>query len=156
MDIRSGAAYPAGKLSNFAANPFTLDGVRCAGMEGFLQSLKFADPVRQAAVCALAGKAANAAGAKEEWRHAQTLHWRGRPLARESAAYQRLLDRAFAAMAAENEDFRAALLATGDAVLTHEIGKTDPRDTVLTRDEMCDRLHRLRADLKKAREPAKG
>jgi predicted NAD-dependent protein-ADP-ribosyltransferase YbiA (DUF1768 family) len=153
-DIRSGAPYPAGALSNFAANPFTLDGVHCAGMEGFLQSLKFADPARQAEVCALAGHVANAAGANEDWRPAQTLHWCGQPLAREGAEYQELLDRAFAAMAAQNAGFCAALLATGDAVLTHDIGKTDPPDTVLTQSEMCDRLHRLRAALKKAAEPA--
>lgn len=147
LDIRSGAPDPAGRLSNFADHPFALDGVQCAGMEGFLQSLKFPDPAEQARICALAGAAANAAGQRQEWRHSQTLYWRGRSLAREDAAYQELLDRAFAALAAANEAFRAALLATGDAVLTHEVGKTDPRDTVLTRTEMLSRLEDLRRRL---------
>lgn len=41
MDIKSGCGYPASALSNFAPHPFVLDGVYCASMEGFLQSLKF-------------------------------------------------------------------------------------------------------------------
>ena len=147
LDIRSGAPDPAGRLSNFAANPFALDDVRCAGMEGFLQSLKFADAAEQERICALDGAAANAAGQRREWRHSQTLYWRGRPLSRGGATYQELLDRAFAALAAASEPFRAALLATGDAALTHDIGKTDPRDTVLTRAEMLSRLEDLRRRL---------
>jgi hypothetical protein len=147
MDIRSGAPYPAGALSNFVANGFALDGVACAGMEGFLQSLKFPDPEMQARICAMDGERANAAGAGQDWHAAQTLYWRGRAIVRDSAAYQALLDRAFEAMAEGNPGFRAALRATGDAVLTHEVGKSDPRATVLTRSELCDRLHRIRRRL---------
>ena len=40
MDISSGNGYPAGSLSNFAPHGFIIDGVECASMEGFLQSLK--------------------------------------------------------------------------------------------------------------------
>ena len=147
MDIRSGAPYPAGALSNFAANGFELDGVGCAGMEGFLQGLKFPDPAMQERICAMPSDRANAAGAAHDWHAAQTLYWRGRAIVRDSAAYQELLDRAFDAMAEGNPGFRAALLATGDAVLTHAVGKSDPRATVLTQSEMCDRLHRIRRRL---------
>lgn len=38
MDIRSGKDYPSSALSNFAPHPFEIDGVKCASMEGFLQS----------------------------------------------------------------------------------------------------------------------
>ena len=41
MDIGSRNSYPAGKLSNFTAFAFEIDGIKCASMEGFLQSLKF-------------------------------------------------------------------------------------------------------------------
>ena len=41
MDIGSGNGYPSSALSNFAPHEFELDGVKCASMEGFLQSLKF-------------------------------------------------------------------------------------------------------------------
>lgn len=37
-----------------------------------------------------------------------------------------------------------ALRASGNSVLTHSIGKTDPRKTVLTAKEFCSRLTELR------------
>lgn len=39
MDINSNGDYPANKLSNFAFNPFVLDGVECNSMEGFCKVL---------------------------------------------------------------------------------------------------------------------
>ncbi len=53
MDISSKGKGPARRLSNFAANAFVLDGVACASMEGFLQSLKFENPDTQVEVCKL-------------------------------------------------------------------------------------------------------
>lgn len=47
MDISSGAGYPASSLSNFAPHEFIIDDVKCASMEGFLQSLKFQNPDMQ-------------------------------------------------------------------------------------------------------------
>ncbi len=41
IDIHSKGAYPSDALSNFAAYEFMVDGIPCASMEGFLQSLKF-------------------------------------------------------------------------------------------------------------------
>ena len=55
IEIRAKAPFPAGALSNFAVHAFTLDGVKIKSMEGFLQSLKFADIVEQADICLLAG-----------------------------------------------------------------------------------------------------
>ena len=43
FDIKAKAPFPAGALSNFALHSFTIDGVHCASMEGFLQSLKIQD-----------------------------------------------------------------------------------------------------------------
>ena len=51
MDIGSSRSYPAGTLSNFSPHPFVLDGVHCASMEGFLQSIKFKSPEMQEQVC---------------------------------------------------------------------------------------------------------
>lgn len=47
MDIGSGNGYPSAALSNFAPHPFTIDGIQCNSMEGFLQSLKFKDEEMQ-------------------------------------------------------------------------------------------------------------
>ena len=53
MDIGSGNGFPCDALSNFAPHPFVIDGVECASMEGFLQSLKFSNPDIQKEVCKL-------------------------------------------------------------------------------------------------------
>lgn len=39
MDIGSGTGFPTSNLSNFAPHAFTIDGVECASMEGFLPSV---------------------------------------------------------------------------------------------------------------------
>lgn len=123
MDISSGSGFPSATLSNFAPHPFVIDGVECNSMEGFLQSLKFSNPEIQKEVCKLVGKAAKFKGKKKKWWRTQTLWWQGVEIARSSEEYQILLDRAFDALA-QNSGFRAALLATGNSVLTHSIGKT--------------------------------
>jgi predicted NAD-dependent protein-ADP-ribosyltransferase YbiA (DUF1768 family) len=65
MDIGSGTGYPSAALSNFAPHSFVIDGVECASMEGFLQSLKFSSPEMQKEVCKLVGKAAKFKGEKK-------------------------------------------------------------------------------------------
>ena len=148
MDIGSGSGFPSGTLSNFAPHPFVIDGVECNSMEGFLQSLKFSNPEMQKEVCKLVGKAAKFKGKKKKWWRTQTLWWQGVEIARSSQEYQDLLDRAFNALA-QNSGFRAALLATGNSVLTHSIGKNKITETVLTRQEFCSRLMKIRERLRK-------
>jgi predicted NAD-dependent protein-ADP-ribosyltransferase YbiA (DUF1768 family) len=148
MDIGSGSGFPSATLSNFAPHPFVIDGVECNSMEGFLQSLKFSNPEMQKEVCKLVGKAAKFKGKKKKWWRTQTLHWQGTEIPRNSQEYQDLLDRAFEALA-QNSGFRAALLATGNSVLTHSIGKTKITETVLTRQEFCSRLMKIREELRK-------
>ena len=146
MDIKSGQGYPAGTLSNFTPHPFIIDGISCASMEGFLQSLKFKDVEMQKFVCTLSGRIAKARGAKKNWKRTQTLYWKGKEIKRDSEEYQVLLDRAFEALAT-NESFKKALLATQSATLTHSVGRTKISETVLTVSEFCGRLMRLRTHL---------
>ena len=147
MDIGSDKGYPSAALSNFAPHPFVIDGVECASMEGFLQSLKFSNPEMQKEVCKLVGKAAKFKGKKKKWFRTQTLFWQGKEMKRDSQEYQDLLDRAYEALS-QNEGFKRALLATGDATLTHSIGKQKITETVLTTREFCSRLTKLRQKLK--------
>ena len=149
MDIGSGKPYPAAALSDFAPHPFVLDRVPIASMEGFLQSLKFSNPEMQRYVCSLVGCAAKAKGRGKNWQRTGKLHWNGRDVDRFSQEYQDLLDRAFEALYTTNESAKRALLASGDAVLKHSIGKKSPKETVLTQSEFCSRLSRLRERLKK-------
>lgn len=148
MDIGSGSDYPSCALSNFAPHPFTFRGVQCASMEGLLQSLKFSSPDMQKYVCTLVGKAAKFKGKKKKWWKEQTLYWDGMPIARDSVEYQNLLDEAYDSLF-QNEGFRKALLASGNAVFSHSMGKSNMRETVLTTSEFCNRLTKLRERLKK-------
>lgn len=146
MDIGSGSGYPASALSNFSPHPFVLDDVQCASMEGFLQSLKFKDPLMQENVCTLVGISAKRRGKKKKWWVDQKLYWRGEVYPRQSKEYQELLDRAFDALS-ENEGFRKALLASEKATLKHSIGKNKESETVLTVREFCSRLTKIRTRL---------
>lgn len=148
MDIGSGTGWPSAALSNFTPHPFVIDGVACASMEGFLQSLKFKEPDMQVEVCKLVGKAAKFKGKKKKWWRTQTLYWQGQEFKRDSQEYQDLLDRAFDALA-QNTGFQKALLATGKATLTHSIGKSKETETVLTKQEFCSRLTKIRDNLQK-------
>ena len=148
MDIGSGTGYPSSALSNFAPHPFEIDGVQCGSMEGFLQSLKFSNPDMQVEVCKLVGKQAKFKGKKKKWWKTQTLWWRGVELKRDSDEYQKLLDRAFYSLS-QNEGFRKALIATGNTTPTHSMGKTNKSETVLTRQEFCSRLTKIRDEILK-------
>lgn len=143
MDIGSGNSYPSNALSNFAPHPFEIDGIHCNSMEGFLQSLKFKSPEMQEAICQLVGYAAKKRGKEKNWQQTQTLYWRGVPIKRESKEYQDLLDRAFTQLY-KNSKFKNALEASGNAVLTHSIGRSNEKETVLTKSEFCSRLTKLR------------
>jgi hypothetical protein len=152
MDIHSGADYPANTLSNFAPHAFCFDGETAASMEGLLQSLKYKDDHEAQRVRWLTGvKAKNAGLAALQWQSSQTLWWKGRPMQRSSLEYQTFLDGAFHALYTQNAQAAAALRESKSAPLTHDVGHDDPTRTVLTSDEFCSRLLRLRKDLRLAR-----
>ena len=146
MDIGSGSGYPASNLSNFSPHPFIIDGVECNSMEGFLQALKYENPEMQRTICKLVGKQAKFKGKKKAWYRKQELYWQGKTIKRDSREYQELLDRAFTELS-KNKKFGKALLATGNATLTHSMGKKKITETVLTKQEFCSRLTLLRAQI---------
>lgn len=143
MDVGSSGSYPSNALSNFAAHEFEIDGVKCASMEGFLQSLKFPYPEMQKEICSYIGIKAKRAGSQRNWKQKQTLYWMGVAYPRKSKEYQQLLDRAYDALYT-NQKFKAALRAAKDAVFKHSIGKHKESETVLTVQEFCSRLNKLR------------
>ena len=143
MNIGSGNGYPESALSNFAPHPFKIDGVLCNSMEGFLQSLKFESVDMQEYVCTLVKKKKKMKGKNKKWYRTQTLFWRGKAIKRDSEEYQNLLNKAYNVIN-KNEGFRKALLATGKSVLTHSLGKSKIKETILTTAEFCKRLMYLR------------
>jgi len=148
MNIQSGSGYPASSLSNFCPYNFIVDDIQCNSMEGFLQSLKYQNIEMQEYVCTLVGKQAKFKGKKKKWWKTQTLWWKGKQIDRHSKEYQDLLDKAYYSLALNNK-FRRALLATGDANLTHSIGKRNPHETILTVNEFCGRLMNIRNKIQK-------
>ncbi len=150
IDISSEQTGPAAELSNFPMRIFTFDGLVCQSMEGLLQAFKFPHPLDQKRVCVLVGRMAKKVGRQKnlEWQSTQTLWWNGVAYEREGEEYQKLLDRAFDALA-KNVHWRIALLSTGDQLLTHSMGNADPKRTVLTEEEFCSRLMNIRARLLK-------
>lgn len=147
MDIGSKNGYPAGTLSNFSPHPFVFRGVECNSMEGLLQSFKFSNPDMQKEVCKLVGFAAKKKGSNKKWYRTQTLWWNGEEIKRDSDTYQQMLDEAYLAMFTQNDKARKALLATGNATLTHSIGRKKQNETVLTIQEFCSRLMHIRTIL---------
>lgn len=147
MDIGSNNSYPSSVLSNFTENHFTFDGIECKSMEGLLQSFKFENENAQAITCGLVGIKAKRKGQKRNkyWQAQQTLWWKGKAYARNSEAYQELLDAAFTALYEQSEKFRKALASAGqNATFTHSIGHNQHKKTVLTTQEFCSRVQRLK------------
>lgn len=147
INIHSKGDYPSCALSNFAEHEFNIDNVPCSSMEGFLQSLKFKSIKKQKQICLLSGKEAKNSTrhtlAQFRWRITHNLYWQGKRINRFSDEYQKLLDKAYEALS-ENPGFQKALQDSSSYTLTHSIGKTDVRKTVLTEYELISRLERLR------------
>lgn len=143
VDIWSTKPYPANVLSNLYPNTFEIDGVQCASMEGFLQSLKFQDINKQREICALSGKDAKDSSTTV-WQSTQTVYWQEYVIHRQSQAFITLIKRAYKALYTQNDTFRKALLSTKGKRLYHIGGVTDSYKTILTEVESCSILTELR------------
>lgn len=147
LDIKSKAPYPGNVLSNFYPNEFEIDGIKCASMEGFLQSLKTKNVEKQKKVCALYGKEAKLFFRHKwdnlRWKLTGKLYWNGMKIRRSGGLYQDLLSRAYDQLLGV-EEFAKALAITGDIPLKHSIGKHNKRKTILTEEEFISELYRLR------------
>lgn len=145
IDLKSNGKYPANVLSNFWGNTFKVDGVLCKSMEGFLQSLKHQDTIKQQQICSMKGGRAKHQGT-DVWKVNQQVYWRGKVIDRHSEEYQRLIRKSYHALFEQSENFRNALMLTRGKKLYHSIGSNNPYDTILTRDEFCTILTEIRDD----------
>jgi len=145
LDIYSSGLYPSNVLSNLAYKPFTYDGVECASIEGFLQSLKTDNITEQKRLCSLYGGNARKNGSKyNEWQQTQKLFWQGKEYKRESDEYFDLVQGAYRECFKQNKMFQKALKCTKNINLTHKAGKKDKTKTVLTEEEFINILTGLR------------
>lgn len=147
IDIGSENSDIEKKLSNFSEFHFIFDGVKCQSMEGLLQSFKFPDVEKQKRVCSLVGKKAKFKGKKKKWYLDHKLYWKEQVYDRFSFEYQELLDKAFSNLYHQNKDYKELILSTGEQLLIHSIGKNDPKHTILTEEEFCSRIDKLRKGL---------
>lgn len=144
IDIHSKGEYPANELSNFFPHEFIIDEVFCAGMEGFLQSLKFKNKEKQKSICALYGKSAKNKGKRKFlWKLTGILYWQGKKIPRNGKEYQDLLNRVYSELN-KNQRFKKALDAADGAELVHSCGKDNPKKTILTVSEFISHLENLR------------
>lgn len=148
LDIGSSNSELEKKLSNFSEFHFVFDGVQCHSMEGLLQSLKFSDPKKQSEICLLVGKKAKFKGKKKKWYLTQSLYWKGKTINRHSKEYQVLLNSIFTSLYSQNKEYRNLLMNTLNFKLTHSIGRSDKNKTILTVEEFCERLDKLRKNIK--------
>lgn len=146
LDIGIDTIYPAKELSNFSEYNFSFDNIECNSMEGLLQSFKCPDKEKQIKICLLSGTKAKFKGKKFKWYLNQKLYWQGKEYKRDSDEYQKLLDRAFEALS-DNKDFRFSLKNSFNLKLIHSIGKNQTNLTVLTNEEFCQRLMKIRKNL---------
>lgn len=131
-------------VSNLAPKEFVMDGIQFLCLEGFLQALKTNDPDLQMEICSMGGYQAKRRGSKILWQNKQTLYWQGKAYGRHTEEYQQLISRAFQTCYDQCAEFRKLLAKTGNATITHSIGKEDPTQTILTISEFVNRLMQLR------------
>lgn len=148
VTISSGMAYPGSHLSNLYPHRFTFDGIKCRSIESLLQSFKIEDRVLQLECCDLSPFEAKTHGKNFLWQEKQLLYWNGVSYKRDSAEYTELLRAAFTALST-NPRFAKALIATGDKMLIHPIGRKNKTQTILTANEFCNILEELRENLKR-------
>jgi len=118
INVTSGSPDPIRRIANFAPTPFELDGERYACVEAFWQSLRF-PLAERARIAALAGPVAKQESEKQPY--GSHVVYGGQPVAVGTWDHWQLMRRACAAKFAQNEDARAALLATGERPLVHRV-----------------------------------
>ena len=143
IDIWSTKPYPANVLSNLHPNAFEIDGIECASMEGFLQSLKQKDIQEQCEICRLSGLEAKERSTTE-WQSTQNVYWQGHVIHRQSPVFQNLILKAYKLLFQQNEAFRDALLSTKGKRLYHVHGVSDSQKTILTEHEFVTCLMTVR------------
>jgi predicted NAD-dependent protein-ADP-ribosyltransferase YbiA (DUF1768 family) len=120
LQVSSRSPEPSVRLiSNFAATPFELGGRWYQSVESFWQGLKFDDPAERRRVAGLAGPAAQKAGRTQAY--GATVTYEGRSVPVGTWQHWELMEQACRAKFAQNEEARAALLATGRRPLVHRM-----------------------------------
>lgn len=119
INITSRAPGALKLISNFAATPFTLDGLDYGSIESFWQGLKFPDESKRRELAPLSGAKAKDAGHHAP--QADTILYAGETVRVGTWEHWRLMELATVAKFEQNPRACAALLATGERPLVHEV-----------------------------------
>lgn len=139
------------KLSNLYPYRFEIDGVIVESMEGFLQSLKCKNIDNKKTLWGMHGyKCWKYGQSFNQWKDDQLVYWNGQKIDRQSDEYTKLIERAFDCLF-QNQDFKENLRLSLKDEVDHSKGKTDKKDSLLTKKEYIDNLNRLRDKLRPKR-----
>ncbi len=136
--------WRAKRLSNFSADPFVLDGIQFASVEGFIQGTKFpeSDPRRKHAFQSV-GRDAKRFGKSAERKF---VWWQGQAIPYGSQEHYCLIECAIRAKFKQNHEALKALIATKDLRFTHDLGHPESFDTSLPAKIFCDILIKIREE----------
>lgn len=148
LDIKYKNGGLSSQLSNLYPYEFVFDGYKFASMEAFLQSLKIPN-IEKEFIFDKFGYEAWSVGNKYDWYIKQELYWIIDPIDRHSKEYEILLNRAYDALFEQNIEFKSAIENSLSYKLTHNIGGTDPYQTIMTRKEFIFQLNKLQKKLGK-------
>ena len=137
------------QLGNFAPARFWIDRVYCRSAEGYIQSLKFADPDKQREVCRMVGVRAKFAGKKAGKRIARegTVFWQGESVLFGSDQHQRWIELGIEAKFRQDFDSQFDLISTGDQSLIHDTGHPESRFTSLPSSAFVTTVSQIRLNL---------
>lgn len=142
-DICAREQHPEDILSNLCGNDFCFEDVQCGCIESFLQSLKFQDEKLQRKLCNIKAEELDRYSIPD-WSDTQPLWWKGRPINCLSPEYIDFISKVYMEMFLWCHRFRDALMATEGKRLVYNSGDTDPSKKVLTDEEFCKVLTKLR------------
>jgi hypothetical protein len=143
-------------LSNLAHTPFTVDQLKFASVEAFVQSIKWPEGPKRERIQLLWGFEAQRAGNNinkqirrmlSEGQRKACVYWGGRSIEYRSGEHLSLIERAIRAKFETHSEARDCLKTTGDVPLAHEMGKKERPTTSLPAAEFCLIMNSIREEL---------
>lgn len=131
-------------LSNLFPYEFKFKGFKLNSIESFFQGIKFPDKKLQKKVFKYSGKEALVLQNSSDynWKETGILYWQGKPIKRDSAEYDLLIDELYIS-AAQNPIYRSVLINC-DRPIIHSIGENEKNNTTFTRYEFEFELNCLK------------
>lgn len=127
------------------ANPFKFHGYDVATVNSFLMAIRSSDIAEQKSLSMTPQQDIKTISKTVKISYApRTLYWNGKSFSRNSEEYKKLITRAYEAKFDADYEFRKAIRATKNQILTHTKGKDNTAETILTKQEFIDALNNLR------------